>query len=66
MNIDAMKVKLLLADKAMTQSSLAVACGTKRQNMSMILSRERCSPVTAGKIARALGVNVRDILKGVA
>lgn len=66
MNIDAMKVKLLLADKAMTQSSLAAACGTKRQNMSMILSRERCSPVTAGKIARALGVNVRDILKGVA
>ena len=66
MNIDAMKVKLLLADKAMTQASLAAACGAKRQNMSMILSRERCSPVTAGKIARALGVNVRDILKGVA
>lgn len=66
MNIDAMKVKLLLADRAMTQSSLAAACGTQRQNMSMILSRERCSPVTAGKIARALGVSVRDILKGVA
>lgn len=65
MNIDAMKVKLLLADKAMTQSSLAAACGTARQNVSVILSKERCSPVTAGKIARALGVSVRDILKGV-
>lgn len=66
MNIDAMKIKLLLADKAMTQSSLAAACGTARQNISAILSKEKCSPVTAGKIARALGVNVRDILKGVA
>ena len=65
MDIDAMKVKLLLADRAMTHSGLAAACDTARQNVSVILKKERCSPVTAGKIARALGVGVRDILKEV-
>ena len=33
------------------------------QNLSVILNRGRCKPVTAGKIAQALGVPVDSIIK---
>lgn len=65
MEIDNLKIKILLAELGMTQAKLAQSCGIARQNISAILARGRCSPITAGKIAEGLGVRVADIVKGV-
>lgn len=63
MKIDVYKIKLLLADLGMTQAKLAEKCGIARQNISSVLAKGRCSPVTAGKIASGLGVYVSEIAK---
>ena len=63
MRIDSYKVKLILAELGMTQARLAEKCGVARQNISNILSKGKCSPKTAGKIAAGLGVHVSKIAK---
>lgn len=63
MRIDSYKVKLILAELGMTQVMLAEKCGVARQNISNILSKGKCSPKTAGKIAAGLGVHVSEIAK---
>lgn len=63
MRIDSIKVKLMLAEQEMTQTNLAVKSGISRQNISTILLRGTCSAVTAGKLAKALGVHAREIIK---
>ena len=63
MEIDALKISILLAERQKTQSQLAVECSVTRQNISRILAKGRCNPVTAGKIASGLGVHVSEIMK---
>lgn len=63
MEIDTYKIKALLAEKLMSQADLAKASGISRQNVSVILAKEKCSTITAGKISRGLGVHVNEILK---
>lgn len=63
MRIDSIKIKLLLAEKEMTQSDLAEKCGLARQNISITLSRGTCSPAKVAKIAAALGVPAQEIIK---
>ncbi len=63
MEIDTLRVKILLAEREMTQAKLADACLVTRQNISRILANGRCNPVTAGKIAAGLGVHVSEIVK---
>ena len=63
MKIDSIRIKLLLAEQEMTQTDFSVKCGVSRQNISTILLRGTCSAVTAGKLAKALGVSVREIIK---
>lgn len=63
MKIDAGKIKMILAERGMTQAELAKACGVSRQNVSTILLRGTCSLVTAGKIAKGLGIQVAEIMK---
>lgn len=63
MKIDSIKIKLLLAEQGVTQTDFSAKCGVSRQNISTILLRKTCSAVTAGKLAKALGVNVREIVK---
>lgn len=58
------KIKLIMAEMAITHSVLAERCGVSRQNISATLSRGTCSVVKAGKIAKALGVPVADIVAG--
>ena len=64
MRLNKQKILSLLADKQMTRSNLAKASGIRPQNLSTILKRGSCEPITAGKIARGLGVPVEAILKG--
>lgn len=65
MEIDVMKVRILMAERGITQVELSKKCSVTRQNISRVLAKGRCNPVTAGKIASGLGVRVVDIMKEV-
>lgn len=64
-----MKFDRELVDIAIAQSDvasyreLARRMGCSVQNLSVILKRGSCKPVTAGKIAQALGVSVESIIR---
>lgn len=62
MNISALKIETILAERHMTKSELSMRCGIAPQNISTVLRRGTCAPLTVGKIADGLGVNVQDIL----
>ena len=64
MTISAIKIETMLAERGMTRTALAGACGISRQNISTIIRRGTCEPKTAGKLAAGLGVPVTDILEG--
>ena len=63
MRINSIKIKLFMAEKEMSQTILAEKVGVSRQNISLMLCRGTCSVVNAGKLAKALGVDVREIVK---
>lgn len=63
MKIDSIKIKLLMAEQEINQTVLSERCGIARQNVSTLLARGTCSVVSAGKIAKALGIPVREIIK---
>lgn len=63
MRIDSIKIKLLMAEQEINQSVLAERCGIARQNISAMLGRGTCSIAKVGKIAKALGVDAREIIK---
>lgn len=63
MKLNAWRVKLILAEKEMNQADLAIMCGVNRQQINETLSRETCSLKTLGRIAKALGVSVAEIVK---
>lgn len=62
MNINAIKIKCLIATQGFSQAQLAEKSKISRQNISTIIRRGTCQPKTAGKIAAALGVDVAEIL----
>jgi lambda repressor-like predicted transcriptional regulator len=59
------KVEAMLARDGVTRAELSKRSGISRQSVSCILQRGTCSTVNAGKIARALGVDVTEIMEGV-
>ena len=63
MKLNAWKIKMLLAEREMNQSDLAVKIGVNRQQVNELLSRETCSLKTLGRIAKALGASVAEIVK---
>lgn len=63
MKLDVPKIKLILAEREMNQSDLAKKCGVNRQQINNILSRRSCTLKTVGKIAKAIGVPVQEIVK---
>jgi len=63
MKLNVWKIKLILAEKEMNQSDLAIKIGANRQQVNNILSAETCSLKTLGRIAKALGVSVQEIVK---
>ena len=63
MKLNVWKIKLLLAEREMYKADLAVKIGMSRQHVNEILKRETCSLKTLGRIAKALGVDVREIVK---
>ena len=63
MNINSMKIEMLLAEQDMTKTALSAKCGISRQNISTIVKRGTCEPKTAGKLAFGLGVSIEEIIK---
>ena len=61
MNINSQKIEIMLANNCMTKAALAEKAGISRQSISTILRRGTCSTPNAGKLARALGVDVEEL-----
>lgn len=62
MTISATVIDTLLAERGLTKKTLAANCGISAQNVSTIIRRGTCTPITAGKLAAGLGVSVSEIM----
>ncbi len=63
MRIDRIKLVTELIKQEMTQKQLAEKAGVSRVTVNGIKSGRSCSDETAGKIAKALGVDVTEIIE---
>ena len=63
MKISRAKIERIMAIKGLSVSQVAQAADLLPQNISIAKRRESCAPATAGKLAKALGVDVREIMK---
>jgi len=59
---NAKKIDLVIAEKEMLQEEVCKKAGISQQTLSAIRRSGRASLATIGKIARALGVSVTDII----
>ena len=59
---NAKNIDLIIAEKEMLQEELCKKAGISQQTLSTIRRTGRASLTTIGKIARALGVPVADII----
>ena len=64
MNVNGMKIEVLLAKAGITKTELANRCGVSRQNISTIVKRGTCEPLTLGKLAAGLCVSVSELTEG--
>lgn len=63
MNICTDIVEMQQAQQKLNDSQLAMKASISRQTLCVVKKCGRCKPVTAGKIAAALGVPVESIIK---
>lgn len=61
MDLNKRKIETLLAERGWSKSDYAKRCDISRQSISTILRRGSCEPITAGKLAKGLGVSVGEI-----
>lgn len=64
MKISRNKIMLCLAAQNLTCKALANKIGMQANNLSTVLSRGSCQPITAARIAEGLGVAVEQITEG--
>ena len=62
MKINRTKIEMLQAERGLTAGELAEKADTCRQTISALKGRGTCSPLIALRIARALGVDMAEIL----
>ena len=62
MKIDVGRLNMMLARRCMALTDLR--SGTSPQTLTRIMRGEEVKPRTVGRIAKALGVDVADILEG--
>ena len=62
MKLNVNNIKILMAEKGYNQSDLARAADLKPNAISVAFSKEYTSIPTTGKIAKALGVSVKEII----
>lgn len=63
MKLSEQKIKLMMARNAYTTSDLAIAYGVSRARMNVILNSREVTTLCAGKLARALGCDVAEIIE---
>ena len=63
MRLNKEKVSLIMAEQDLYQKDLAEKAEMSRGNLSTIINGKNCQPRTAYKIAKALGVDVVEILE---
>lgn len=63
MRIDRVKLIAEMARQNFTSIRLAEKAGVSRVTVSALRCGKTCTPETAGKIARALGVDVTEIVE---
>ena len=63
MVIDNRKFEIALANSGLNIGQAAERAGGSRQRFSMILNQKRVTPQAAGKVAKALGVDVLEIIE---
>lgn len=63
MTIDDNKIAVAMARKRFTKTSLAEAAGISRNRLNVILNSKNVTPVAVGKIAKALDVDVTEIIE---
>lgn len=62
MRLNVLRIKVIMAEKELTQNTVAEEAGFAKQSLSLMFSKGKCSVVSAGKIAKALKVPVSDII----
>lgn len=63
MTISDTKIALVMARQALTKSALAEKAGMSRNRLNVVLNSKKVTPVSVGRIAQALGVDVSEILE---
>lgn len=63
MKVDKKKAQLAMARAYMNAKDLAVAAGISYQTIRQILNERNTRPDSLGRIAKALGVDVTEIMK---
>ena len=63
MKVSVNRIRRLMGVNLLTQLALAEVAGVSRVTINSTLLKGSCSTQTAGKIARALGVNPEDIIE---
>lgn len=52
-----------MAEQKLTNKAVAKRIGMHANNLSAVLNRGSCNPVTAARIAEGLGIHVSEIVK---
>lgn len=65
MTLNTTNLQIRQGELGLTNAALAARCGMSRQNVSTVIRRGTCTPVTAAKLAKALEVPVADIIEKV-
>lgn len=63
MKLNEQKILSFMAEKNWNNTMLSKESEVSRQTISYILSGKTCSPITAGKIAKALEIPVKEIME---
>lgn len=63
MNVNVVKLQLLMGGKEWNYKTLAEKSGVSRQTLSYINAGKSCTPIIVCKIAKALGVDATEILQ---
>lgn len=62
MELDRGKIDIFLARKKMSITDFAKVYGVSRARMNVILNQREVTPITAGRLADALGVDVIELI----
>ena len=63
MTVDVVKLQILLGNKEWNYKTLSEKSRISRQTLSCINAGKSCTPIVVCKIAKALGIEVTEILQ---